>query len=46
MAFSVSHSTLMMLKFPNLNVEDSSKSWHFHLNLQIKTETSNLQEHA
>ena len=30
-----------MLKFPKLDFKVSNKSWYFHLNLQIKTQTSN-----
>ena len=41
MTFLVSHSSLTMLKFPNLNFEGSSESWYFHVKLRIKIEASN-----
>ena len=41
MTFFVSYSSLTILKFTNLNFENSSISWYFHLKLQIQTRTSN-----
>ena len=41
MTFFASHSSLTILTFTDLNFEDSSVSWYFHLKLQIQTRTSN-----
>ena len=37
--FFASHSSLTMLKFPNLKFEGLSESWNFYLYLLMKTET-------
>ena len=39
--FLVSHTSFKMVKFPKLNVEDSSERWYVHLKLRIKVEASN-----